>query len=230
MKTIGVLGLGAQATVDFEIRVHRAAQRHVEPNASLGYPPMVVWHHRRPPVAVKEDLSPVLPLRSDPELLKAAAWLATKADFLVMTSNGAHVFRKELEEASGRPLLSIVDVTLAEVRRRNWRRVGVLGFFGPEVPAYAEPMPGLGLTCELIDQHLQEKLNAAVFRVMEGRETEESRSAVRDAIAALRKKKVDGIIPGCTELPLLLGAEADAPDLVNPAELLADAAVRRAIG
>jgi aspartate/glutamate racemase len=41
---------------------------------------------------------------------------------------------------------------------------------------------------------------------------------------------VDGVVLGCTEIPLLLGEDAEAEDLVSPAALLAEAAVRMAIG
>jgi aspartate/glutamate racemase len=40
---------------------------------------------------------------------------------------------------------------------------------------------------------------------------------------------VDGVILGCTEFPLILGPSAEAPDVIDPAPLLADAAVRHAI-
>jgi aspartate/glutamate racemase len=52
---------------------------------------------------------------------------------------------------------------------------------------------------------------------------------VRDAVDPLRARRVDGIILGCTELPLPLGEDAAAPDLVNPTHLLAAAAVRAAM-
>src|SRR5262245_10165558 len=56
MKTIGVIGgIGPQATMDFETRVHRVAQRLVEPHYNSGYPPLVVYYHRRPPVIVGAD-------------------------------------------------------------------------------------------------------------------------------------------------------------------------------
>ena len=43
MKTIGVLGgLGPQATMDFEARVHRESQRRIPPRMNGGYPPMIV--------------------------------------------------------------------------------------------------------------------------------------------------------------------------------------------
>jgi aspartate racemase len=45
----------------------------------------------------------------------------------------------------------------------------------------------------------------------------------------LRALSVDAVVLGCTEIPLLLGDESEAPDLINPAALLADAAVRFAI-
>lgn len=228
MKTIGILGLGAHATVDFETRIHLAAQRMIEPRTPTGYPPMITWHHRRPPIVVNEDFTPVRPLRPDAALLDAARLLGAHADFLVLTANGPHVFTKEIEAAAGRPLVSMIAVTVAEVLRRGWRRVGVLGFFGPQVPAYADALRARNLEFALIDDERQARLNDAVFRLMEGRATDASRSAARDAIDALRRQQVDGIIPGCTEIPLLLGDAANAADLVNPAQLLAEEAVRQA--
>lgn len=52
---------------------------------------------------------------------------------------------------------------------------------------------------------------------------------VKKAVDGLRRRGVDGIILGCTEMLLILGEDADAPDLINPAPLLADATARHAI-
>ena len=49
------------------------------------------------------------------------------------------------------------------------------------------------------------------------------------AVDDLRGRAVDGVILGCTEFPLMLGPAAQAPDLIDPAPLLAEAAVRHAI-
>jgi aspartate/glutamate racemase len=49
------------------------------------------------------------------------------------------------------------------------------------------------------------------------------------AVNSLQQHSVNGIILGCTEIPLLLGTQAAAEDLINPAELLAEAAIRHAI-
>src|SRR5262245_2823161 len=56
VKTIGVLGgVGPQATMDFERRMHDVSRRLIPPNGNRGYPPMIVHYHRRPPVRLRED-------------------------------------------------------------------------------------------------------------------------------------------------------------------------------
>jgi len=64
---------------------------------------------------------------------------------------------------------------------------------------------------------------------MEGRDGPASAALAGEAVAALRARGVEVIILGCTEIPLLLGGSADAPDLINPAQLLVEAAVRQAL-
>jgi aspartate/glutamate racemase len=63
---------------------------------------------------------------------------------------------------------------------------------------------------------------------LEGRDVA-SPDAAHAAVQELRAKRVDGIILGCTEIPLLLRDDAEAQDLLNPAQFLAEAAVRAAI-
>jgi len=94
---------------------------------------------------------------------------------------------------------------------------------------YTGRLKELGIAFETIDDALQGKMNQAIMKVMEGREEEGDRAIALQAIEYLRSKKVDGIIPGCTEIPLLLGKHMDAGDLLNPAQLLAEAAIRQSI-
>lgn len=229
LATIGVLGgLGPQATMDFEQRVHRMAQRRIAPNRNGGYPPMVVHYCRHAPFLVDADGIPIPPLRPDPRLLLAAQRLGICADFLVATSNGVHLLAAELERASGRPLLSMITATLARASSLGWRHIGVLGLGEPTV--YTAPLKELGVRCETIAPPLRARLDAAIFRIMEGRDLEEARSALDAAIAALVERRVDGVLLGCTELPVILGAEADDPRFLNPTQILAEAAVERSMG
>jgi len=226
---MGVLGsISAQATIDFEARVHRCAQRLIPQDWNRGYPPMVVWYHRELPMRRGDDGQPLEPRQIDPQLVEAAARLASLVDFVVVPCNSAHVGLAELREAARRPVLSMIDVVLDDVVRRKCRRVGVLGARGAPRP-YVDGLRERGVACELIDAALQQRLDAGIRALMEGREGKDEREAARDAVGVLRARGVDAVVLGCTEIPLLLGDASEEPDLVNPAALLAEAAVRFAI-
>lgn len=228
MKTIGIIGgVGPQATVDLEMRIHKVAQQVVPPQQNGGYPPMIVEYYRHPPILMSENNQPVFPLQVDPRLLAVAKSLGTRADFLLLPTNGVHRFQHEIENASGRTLLSMIDVTMEEVEKRKWKNVGVLGLMTLEI--YTRRLSEMDIAFETVEDELQKKIDKTVFRVMEGRDDENDRAIILHAINELRNKKVDGIIPGCTEIPLLLGKEMNAVDLINPAQLLAEAAIKRAL-
>jgi aspartate racemase len=228
MKTIGVLGgVGPQATMEFEAELHRVAQRLVPPAANTGYPPLVVAYHRAGAFVATDSGAPDLPLRPHPGLLEAAVWLGGIADFLVITSNLTHLFQAQIEEAAGRKVVSMIDAVLEEIHERGCRRVGAVGFGDPIV--YTRPLAELGIATETIGGELQERLNRGILQVMEGREDAEGRAAAAEAVAQLRSRGTDGIVLGCTEIPLLLGETAGAPDLIDPLALLAEAAVEHAL-
>ena len=229
MQRIGVLGgISAQATMDFESQIHRVCQRRIPQDWNRGYPRMVVWYHRELPIRVDGEGRPIVPRQIDAGLLEGAAWLGKAADFLVIPCNSAHVGVRQIEAAAGCPVLSMVDVTLDEVARRGWRGVGVLGFGG--APAvYVDPLTATGVRCVSVDGRLQIRLDDAIRAVMEGREDMADHETTLAVIDVLRGQGVDGVLLGCTEIPLLLGRKNEGGDLINPAALLAEAAVSRAL-
>jgi aspartate racemase len=228
MRTIGVLGgLGPQATIDFEEHIHRVSQRLIPQKANFGYPPMVVFYLRHPPVIVGEDLKPLPPLRPDPRLLEAARQLGQLADLLVITANGPHLLQAEIEQASGKKVLSMIAATLEEVRARDLTKVGLIAFGEPIV--YTAPLDQLGIPYAVLTDELRARVDETVVAVWEGRVTPADLRTVREAVEYLRAEGADGVILGCTEIPLLLGEITAQADLINPTELLAEAAVRCAL-
>jgi aspartate racemase len=231
LKTIGVIGgLGPQATMDFEARVHKVSQELIPHTANGGYPPMVVYYHRYPPFVVDEHYKPVLPLQPEPHLKEKLGQLGEMVDFIVITSNSPHLFRDLIEETSGRKVLSMIDITIEEVQRRGWRTVGVLGLGQPTV--YILQLEWLGIAYETLPAEaggLRDQLDGAIVGLMAGDAGPESTNLAMQAVEAIRARGVDGVILGCTEIPLLLGDAAHDPDFINPAQLLAEAAVRFAL-
>jgi aspartate racemase len=228
LKTIGVLGgMGPQATMEFEAHVHAVSQRLIPQRANEGYPPMLVWYCRHAPVLQTAFGAPVLPYQPDPRLLEAARVVGAQADFLVITSNGANRFQEAIEQAAGRPLLSMAELTLAEVQRRQVRALGVLELLQRRL--YGELLAARGMEAIYVPEQLQAPLDQGILSVNEGRRGPEGQAAAHEAVAYLRTQGVEAIILGCTEIPLLLGTEGQASDLIDPLQLLAEAAVQRAM-
>lgn len=228
MKTIGILGgIGPQATMALVERIHIHAQRRIPPSANAGYPPMIVHYCRFAPVLLDKSGNPLEPLEPDPRFLKAAEQLGTLSDFLLIGANAAHLLQADVERSSSCQVLSMIDVTLAEVQRKGWRYVGLVGLGRPTV--YIDPFGDRGIEYHLVSEGLQTRLDPAILRVMEGTNTMQDPSIAAAALAELRGGNVDGIILGCTELPFLLPDEVDAADVIDPGDLLAEAAVVHAI-
>lgn len=222
-----MLGLGPQATIDFEQRFHRAAQKRLPQDFLSGYPPLIVYHCRHAPPVLRADGTPILPYRPDPRFLEAARRLGTWCDFLVITANSPHLFQAELESASGKPLLSMIELVMEEIGRRHWTRVGVLGMGDPIV--YTTRLDALGIAYETIGVALRSRMDQAIKAVMEGQDDSTSASVALQAVSELRARNVDGIVLGCTEIPLLLREQANSGDLLDPLDLLARGAVELAM-
>jgi aspartate racemase len=138
-----------------------------------------------------------------------------------------HALQEEIEQAAGRKVLSMIDATMEEVKKRKWAKVGVIGYKNAII--YTPRLEEMGIEFETISQELQEKLDESIMKVMEGRVDAGDKIFVKSIIDEFRARKVDGIIPGCTEIPLMLGDNMNSADLVNPAKLLATAAVKHSL-
>ncbi len=160
-------------------------------------------------------------------LLDAARKFAGWADFIVIPSNAPHFFQDRIEEVSGLKVLSMIDITLQEVQRRQIKKVGVIGMGEPRV--YHMPLDRMSIPHVTITSELRDRLDKSILSVMAGTDGPQEEAIAQEALAVLRAQDADGIILGCTEIPLLLKEHAHAPNLINPLELLAEAAVRYAI-
>lgn len=232
MKTIGVLGgMGQWATIDILDRILHYSATKVPQYGNRGYPPMVIQMINRSNLVLNPDGSVAEPVKPAPELLEMARFVGMNADILIMTSNTPHVFIEDVEKAAGKPILSIVDVAVDEVKRRQNKRIGVMAI-GPTLRAglYQRPLEAIGVeTIPLPDEYSNELDEKGIYMVQEGENPTDYTLSVTQAIQYFKDQNVDGIILGCTEIPLLL-ANPDDPLIINPSQLLAEAAVRIALG
>lgn len=157
---------------------------------------------------------------------------AAGADLLLICTNTMHKVAGQVEAAVSVPLLHLADATADAVRAEGLTRVGLLGTaFTMEQAFYRDRLAGHGLNVltpdadgrALVHRVIYEELCCGVVR-------EESRSAYQDVIGKLVAAGAEGVVLGCTEIELLIGAK-DSPVPVFPTTRLhAEAAVNAALG
>ena len=210
MKILGVLGgMGPAATLAFLARVQaltpaRGDADHVRVVMDLN--PQVPNRHSQPEAAGRTLGEMALRLK------------AAGAEVLAMPCNTAHAHAGAIQ-AAGLPFIDMVAET-ARVAGKGARRVGVLATPGGEA-LYAAALEAGGVEMVRLSEADRARFMTVVFGVKAGDVGSEQRAAMRDLAATLVAAGAEGVIGGCTEVPLLLDAAEVAVPLTDSAEVLA---------
>jgi aspartate racemase len=128
-------------------------------------------------------------------------------DFVALTANTPHIVFDELAARSPVPLLSIVEVCAEEAKRRGLRRIALLGTrFTMEASFYTDVCARRGITIVTPSESDRAWVHERyVGELLRGDFRDETRHRIVALIAILREaERVDGVVLGGTELPLLL--------------------------
>jgi len=152
------------------------------------------------------------------------------ADALMITSNTTHVASDALAAATGAPVLHLLDALSAAMKAAGARRPLLLGtppvMSGPYYrAALAKRFDGEILTPAPADQPAIERI--ILDELCRGVVTDASRARLLGIIAA--SDRADGVILGCTELPLILSARNLDIPVFDTTALHAAAGVRFAL-
>jgi aspartate racemase len=139
------------------------------------------------------------------------------ADLLLLCTNTMHKVADQVQAAIGIPLLHLVDATAAAVKATGLTRVGLLATrFTMEQDFYRDRFAGHGLGVILPDSADRAEVHRIIYdELCRGIVTEESRQTYRGVIGRLVAAGAEGIVLGCTEIELLIGA-TDSPVTVFP--------------
>ncbi len=210
MKTLGIVGgLGPESTIDYYRSIIALFR---EKTNNDGYPHILI-----------DSLDVDLGIR----LVEGQAWTqladylaqgfrrlaGAGADFGLMAANTPHIVFDEVRKLSPIPLISIVEATCDDVKRRGLKRVALLGTgftmggrFYPEVfdrhnIALVTPSPEERA-------YIHEKYLGELLR---GTFLPETRSRLIEIIERMKlHENVEAVVLAGTELPLILRAEEAA--------------------
>lgn len=128
------------------------------------------------------------------------------ADFLAFSANGLHRFLPEIEDEIGLPIVHIAEATALEVSKMKLQKVGLLGVRATmEGNFYPEYLHKLGIALEVPNEDDKAMIHRIVFdELVHGKFTKQSKNLYLQAMDRLVAQGAQGIILGCTEIPLLL--------------------------
>jgi len=158
-----------------------------------------------------------------------AALEGAGADFILMAANSPHAVFGNVAARAAVPMLSIVEVTADAAQRSGLGRLLLLGIrFTMQSTFYQDACARRGIDVTVPTEDEQDRINAIIFdELARGIIKEDSRNELLDII---NDCDVDGVILGCTELPLLLDQWHASVTLLDTMELHVQAALDLALG
>lgn len=157
---------------------------------------------------------------------------ASGAEAIVLCANTAHLFADELEAKIQLPLIHIAKVTATEINKKGLKKVGLMGTkVTMELDFYKDKLneqqleviiPESETTRDYIQHTLKEELGRGIIKA-------ETKSRYLTIINELIANGAEGIILGCTEIPMMISQEDVAVPVFDTTKIHAAAAVSYAL-
>ncbi|AEA47817.1 aspartate/glutamate racemase family protein [Archaeoglobus veneficus] len=136
------------------------------------------------------------------------------ADFVIICTNTMHKVAEEVQEGISIPLLHIADVTAEKIKEKGLRNVGLLGTkFTMEEDFYKKKLGESGIEVIIPEEDERVVVHSVIYNELcQGIIRQESKERFKEIIGNLVSKGAEGIVLGCTEIPLLIKQEdVDVP-------------------
>jgi len=228
MKTIGLIGgMGWQSTLDYYRIMNEAMEERTG------------GQHAAKIVIISLDFKEIelLIINNDFEIMTKIIIAAARkieragADLLLIGANTMHYIAQEVQQSIGISLVNITDVTIQKIKEKGLNKIGLLGTkFTMEQNFYKERIREKGIEVvvpELPDRDfIQHTITSELFKAIL---RPESKRRFLDIINDLVSKGAQGIILGCTEIPILIKQNDCSVPVFDTTEIHAKAAVDLAI-
>jgi aspartate racemase len=227
-KKIGILGgMSPESTIEYYQYLTRTYTKRF---GDYGYPEIIIysvsfqsyvdWPNDDRWDLVAQDLSQAA------QKLEAAG-----ADFIVIATNTMHLVFDEVQASVNVPMLSLLEAVGEAILARGVKTVGLLGTkFTMEKTFYQDALARQGITVLTPEAKGREYVNNVIYNeLVAGQILDESRRGFVAVIKRLVERGVEGVILGCTEIPLLVSEADVGVPLFDTTVIHAEAALNYAL-
>lgn len=228
MKTIGLIGgLSWESTTEYYRHINRIM------NERLGK------LHSAKCMLYSMDFEEIVKLQERGEWEEATRMMvdaarrleAGGADMIVICTNTMHKMADEVQASVGIPLLHIIDATADRIKQQGLRKVGLMGTrYTMEQEFYRERLKQQGIEAVIPGDEERDLIHRVLLHeLFKGNCTPESKAKFLEIIEKLHAQGAEGIILGCTEIPLLIQPEDSAIPLFDTTRIHAEKSVEFAL-
>ncbi len=217
-------GMGPLATIE----LMRLVMEETPATCDQEHIPLLVYSNPQVPDRTKailgEGPSPVKALVESAQLLEKAG-----ATFLAFPCNTAHYFLPEVEVRVSVPIIDMIEETAIEVEKAGVAKIGILATDGTiKTGIYQKALKRRGIEAEIPDEKRQLAVMEAIYGVKAGYDLKDA-ERILEPVLIYMSERVDAVIAGCTELPMLLRGPAHGLVVIDTLRVLARRIVERAL-
>ena len=152
---------------------------------------------------------------------------AAGAEWVLLCANTLHLFAPDVAATVDIPLIHIAKATMARIQRKELKTVGLLGTrFTMEQDFYKKNYTEQGIELIVPRGDQMDIVNNIIFsELFKGVLNPDSKEKLLEIIESLARAGSQGIVLGCTELPLLLRPDDISLPSFDTTEIHAAAAV-----
>ena len=229
MRTIGLLGgMTSESSAEYYKLINNFVREELGGN------------HSAESVMVSVDFGEMEPLmeageweKLKSEITKTARQIESGgADFLVICTNTIHKFADHIQNSLSIPLLNIIDATAEKIKERGFKTIGLLGTrFTMQEDFYKNRLlEKHGISSVIPDEVDRITIHNVIMEELSiGVVNDSSRKKYLEIIKKLSEKGAEGVILGCTEIPLLVKSDDCDIPLFDTTTIHARAAVDHAL-
>lgn len=228
MKTIGLLGgMSWESSIEYERLINELVRERL---GGLHSADLVIRSY---------DFHEVEALQSSGDWEIAGQLLAEDAqrlewagaELVVLCTNTMHKVAPAIEAALSVPFLHLADATAEAVKAAGVDRVALFGTrFTMEEPFYRDRLESHGLVVDIPDPAEQEMINRVIYdELVQGRIEPASKARYLEVAERMLGAGAQGVIAGCTEIELLIGADDIDGAFFPTTRIHAEAAVEAAL-
>lgn len=150
------------------------------------------------------------------------------AEFIVICANTMHIMAKDIEEKTNLKVLHIAQATASAIKEKQLKKVLLLGTkFTMEGTFYKDILNENDIEVIIPNDEDREFIHQVIFtELVRGIVKDESKQKYLSIINSLKEKGIEGVVLGCTEIPMLVKQEDLDIPVLNTTEIHSKAAAK----